>query len=659
MGDAQAATDACAAQTLAVAPVEREPLLGAKVLSSPEEVHAEDEAACGDRGGTAVHEPGDPSTPPAEACGVTRAAAETCEVQADVVDTQPADVVRWSGMSWHEAAASDELGALEHKFKLNPELLASVDNRRSTALHHAARDGACHAAQWLLAHNVDPDPRDRQKATPLHLAASCGHLETSRLFLVGDAGKSCVPATDQWRRTPLHHAAVGGHDDVVAALIGAKANAAKGDVAGDTPLHLAAGSGHVKVSQLLPVLDVPNNEGYSPLDLCVQHRHKELGDSLVVMGAKLHTDRKTPLSLVRAVQQDLPFLCTYVFKTSKSATPLHELDGEGRSATTLAAHMGFRDVMKRLLEGRADVELASHGRRPIHEAAGAGHAETVALLVEMQAGLHATDVSGQTCLFHAARQGHASVCAQLQGLGVRAETRDDQERTALHAAAVGGSVTVSEVLMGGDLVTLEDWQGFQAVHLAIQEGHVEMCRHLVSASANLQAPLEFGLSPLLLATDRGHADVVRFLLTEADTAVDEAGCDGRTALLLAAAGGHLPCCRHLMAHGAALSAVDRHGRDALSLASRSGHVQMCELLWEHGATFTLDLCGWTPLHVASAEGHVPVVTWLLGVRADLSSLDVDGKTPLQSATTRGQGGVEAALRAHARLLSTVEPEHDA
>ena len=37
--------------------------------------------------------------------------------------------------------------------------------------------------------------------------------------------------------------------------------------------------------------------------------------------------------------------------------------------------------------------------------------------------------------------------------------------------------------------------------------------------------------------------------------------------------------------------------------------------------------GWTPLHVASAHGHVEVITALLAAGADKTIKNTDGKTP--------------------------------
>jgi len=193
---------------------------------------------------------------------------------------------------------------------------------------------------------------------------------------------------------------------------------------------------------------------------------------------------------------------------------------------------------------------------------------------------------------------------------------------------------------------------------------VKVCRLLAEHRADLQATLEFGVTPLHMAAERGHGTVLRCLLEDlAERGPDAASAaaaaprtvDRRSPWLAAAAEGHQPCCRQLWATtpdgGTLRSQQDRDGRFALLLAARGGHVETCEWLLEAGATSALDsglegrdLCGWTPLIAASAEGHKEAVRWLLKVRADLSAVDTDGRSARAWSGLRGHSAVEAQLR---------------
>jgi hypothetical protein len=120
----------------------------------------------------------------------------------------------------------------------------------------------------LLEKGENPNVRDEYGSTPLHKAASRGHVDIARLLLEYGADPN---VRDEYGWTPLHNAAYRGHVDVVALLLehGADPNIQNKD--GSTPLHKAASRGHVEVVRLLlehgadPT--VKDKNGATPLDV--------------------------------------------------------------------------------------------------------------------------------------------------------------------------------------------------------------------------------------------------------------------------------------------------------------------------------------------------------------------------------------------------------
>jgi len=393
---------------------------------------------------------------------------------------------------------------------------------------------------------------------------------------------------------------------------------------------------------------------------------------LVKAGAKLQKDaRKKPPTLLDATHAGLPFLCTYIFRWDPGTGPgavkkqLVQADDAGKTPLLLAASAGSTEVLRRLLEGRAAPEAAAaNGRQALHEAAAAGHETVVSLLVERKVEAGAADAAGRTALFYAAEQGHVTHCRWLLEQGLQPSACDDQERTPLHAAAAAGRAAVCQALLESasgeaqEVLKAEDWEGISAAFLAVREGHLEVCKLLGAQKADLHATLDFGVTALQAAAERGHAEVLRLLLSDLPSAegAREAATacrvsDRRNAWLLAAAGGHVACCRQLWdaVDGPDLGAtVDRDGRNAVLLAALGGHVEVCSWLLETEASApglaSVDACTWTPLHVASAAGHKEAVKWLLAASADLKAVDADGKTAREWAGLRGQLAVEALLR---------------
>jgi ankyrin repeat protein len=85
----------------------------------------------------------------------------------------------------------------------------------------------------------------------------------------------------------------------------------------------------------------------------------------------------------------------------------------------------------------------------------------------------------------------------------------------------------------------------------------------------------------------------------------------------------------------------------LHVASARGHVEVAHILLGHGADATAqDKQGRTPLHGASYWGHVKLARILLEHAADAKAEDKHGSTPLHMACGGGQAGVVFLLLEH-------------
>jgi ankyrin repeat protein len=117
-------------------------------------------------------------------------------------------------------------------------------------IHEAAKAGDLAKVKALLKENPElVFSRNNWGETPLHRAALFGHNDEAA-FLV--ANKAEVNSKDKYGRTPLHCAVTNGYKEVVKLLLvhGADVNAIDGDD-GWTPLHWAANGGHKDVAELL------------------------------------------------------------------------------------------------------------------------------------------------------------------------------------------------------------------------------------------------------------------------------------------------------------------------------------------------------------------------------------------------------------------------
>ena len=119
---------------------------------------------------------------------------------------------------------------------------------------------------------------------------------------------------------------------------------------------------------------------------------------------------------------------------------------------------------------------------------------------------------------------------------------------------------------------------FQGAHADFQPLH----------HAAEQRHLDTGKSPLFLAAQEGHLEIVRFLL-EIGANKDQAEKDGTTPLHVAAGGGHLDIVRFLVEAGA--------NNDLLTRICQQRRISEDD--------------GSTPLHWAAMFGHVDIVRYLV------------------------------------------------
>ncbi|XGW32607.1 hypothetical protein V3C99_017281 [Haemonchus contortus] len=119
-----------------------------------------------------------------------------------------------------------------------------------TPLHYAALHGHHHICKALIeSDRLLTSARDKRGCVPLHLGAWNGHFEVAKLLAESDPDS--VDAVNNAQESSLHLAAQHGHDKLVRVLLEHHADPRLRNARFETPLDVAARTGHAVVCKIL------------------------------------------------------------------------------------------------------------------------------------------------------------------------------------------------------------------------------------------------------------------------------------------------------------------------------------------------------------------------------------------------------------------------
>jgi hypothetical protein len=168
----------------------------------------------------------------------------------------------------HHAAMCSQVATSIFLLKIMNDTITATDVMGRTAMHYSANSGSIEMVTLLLAH-LDVNAADLKGDTPIHLAAAGGFLDVVRHLHQYGGNIRVRSALGQ---TPLHLACMHGRKGLVEWLLedggyeGGEKEERRGEAdrarlrlrdvnghnaLGETPLHLAARSGHVQVLEVL------------------------------------------------------------------------------------------------------------------------------------------------------------------------------------------------------------------------------------------------------------------------------------------------------------------------------------------------------------------------------------------------------------------------
>lgn len=231
------------------------------------------------------------------------------------------------------------------------------------------------------------------------------------------------------------------------------------------------------------------------------------------------------------------------------------------------------DLATKLLDHGASIDARDRfGARPLSHAARFGHLPVVDLLLARGAPIDARNLAGATALYFAIDGDNTAVAQRLIERGADVNLAGRGGVTPLAVAAYRGNDGIAEALLarGADDRVADD-TGKPPIVYAAAAGWSDVVTRLLARNVDVNARhandltlLMWACGPDESALENQSIKVVQLLL-DAGAHIDDRDARGRTALMIAAEGGHANIANLLLARGADPALKDKQGLRAADL----------------------------------------------------------------------------------------------
>ncbi|KAK6184444.1 hypothetical protein SNE40_006914 [Patella caerulea] len=266
---------------------------------------------------------------------------------------------------------------------------------------------------------------------------------------------------------------------------------------------------------------------------------------------------------------------------------LDDRDGIGRTALTYAVHFFKHEPLQYILNNQADPNSTAHdGSTALHLACHDGNSHAVRLLLEAGSDVAIVDAYGRSSVHWAVTTPETDCLQILLDYNADTSLRDKDGLTPNMWACQLDHIKHFELLSRSEYSHIEEADGIERdvngrtwMHWAVRRTEPLECLQTLLTADSARIKDHEGKTVILLAAEMGSLPSCQVILEIAGTeCLQDVDNGGRSALHLAALGGHGDVVNYLLEHGADYTVTDKHEATAWDYA-RNRQLHYCQLIF--------------------------------------------------------------------------------
>ena len=516
----------------------------------------------------------------------------------------------------HNAAQKGNLDVLKLLKASGANIHAQTMSGDNSIMLASIGTGDCDTVRWLIEQGVDVNHCNKEGCTAIHKAAQNSKLDVLKLLKARGASIHAQSSKDGCNSIMSVLRGTGDYD-TVRWLIEQGVEVNDCDRKGFTAVHKAAKKSNLHVLKLLKT-----------------------------SGANTHAQSKDGYNSIMSVLKGTGD-CDTVRWLIEEGVDVNHSNRKGYTVVHYAAKKGNLDVLKLLKASGANIHAQRHtgnGQNSIMSALnGSGDCDIVSWLIEQGVDVNYCDRDGFTAVHYAAQKGKVAALKLLKesGANIHVQNKDGCSAIMSVSAGTGDCDTLRWLIREGIDVNHCHKDGHTALHIAAEEGKLDVLRLLTAGGANLHALIENDTNVIMSALQgTGDCDCLRWLI-EQGIDVNQCNKKGMTAIHHAAEKGNLDVLKLLKINRGNIHAETKNGGNSIMSVLR-GTGDYDTLRWLINEKVDMNHCnkkGLTAVHYAAQKGNLIVLKLLKESGANIHAQRENGGTCIMSAS-KGTGNCE-------------------